>query len=66
MILAQSIKARCWVENEYVVRAAPTGDALTTSEWSTMLLPIEVRLILDVWLYMFSVRFVLADYITSM
>ena len=29
-------KARCQVENEDVVEAAPTGDAPTTSEWSTI------------------------------
>ena len=34
------------VENEDVVGAAPTGDAPTTSEWSTILLPTRVRLIL--------------------
>ena len=37
------------VENEDVVGAAPTGDAPTTSEWSTILLPIMVRLILEIW-----------------
>ena len=36
------------VENEDVVGAAPTGNAPTTSEWSTTLLPTKVRLILDV------------------
>ena len=39
------------VGNEDVVGAAPTGDAPTTSEWSTVLLPIEVRLKLEVWRY---------------
>ena len=29
---AQSIEARCYVENEDVVGAAPSGDAPTTSE----------------------------------
>ena len=29
----QYIEARCSVENEDVVEAAPTGDATTTSEW---------------------------------
>ena len=48
---AQSIEARCSVENEDVVGAAPAGDALTTSEWSTILLPTKVRLILEVWKY---------------
>ena len=28
--------------------AAPTGDASTTSEWSTILLPTKVQLILEV------------------
>ena len=37
------------VENEDVVGAAPTGDAPTTSEWSTILLPANVRLILETW-----------------
>ena len=30
---AQSIKAKCLVENEDVVGAAPAGDAPTTSIW---------------------------------
>ena len=33
---------------EDVVGAAPTGDAPTTSEWSTILLHTKVRLILEV------------------
>ena len=40
------------VENEDVVGVAPTGDALSTYEWSTVLLPTKVRLILEVWRYM--------------
>ena len=40
---------RCLVENEDVVGVAPTGDAPTTSEWSTSLFPTKVWLILDVW-----------------
>ena len=48
VVSTQSIEARCWVQNEDVVGAAPTGDAPTTSEWSTILLPTEVRLILEV------------------
>ena len=44
VVFAQSIEAKCYVENEDVVGAAPTGDALTTSEWSTILSPIELRL----------------------
>ena len=44
---AESLEAKCQVENEDVVGAAPTGDAPTTSEWSTILLPTKVRLILE-------------------
>ena len=29
----------------------PTGDAPTTSEWSTILLPTKVRIILETWRY---------------
>ena len=45
---AESLEARCQVENEDVVGAAPAGDAPTTSEWSTILLPTKVGLILEV------------------
>ena len=41
----------CEVETEDVVGAAPTGDAPTTSELSTILLPTKVRLILEVLRY---------------
>ena len=34
--------------------AAPTGDAPTTSEWSTILLPTKACLILEVWGYINS------------
>ena len=34
----------------------PTGDAPTTSEWSTILLPTEVSLILEVWLHHLALR----------
>ena len=47
LFFAESLEARCQVENEDVVGAAPTGDAPTTSEWSTILLPTKVRLILE-------------------
>ena len=48
----------CSVENEDVVGTAPTGDVPTTSEWSTILLPTEVRLILETLRYMvFSLGF---------
>ena len=49
VVFAQSIEARCYVENEDVVGAAPTGDAPTTSESSTILLPTKVCLILETW-----------------
>ena len=39
------------MKNEDVVGAAPTGDAPTTSKWSTILLPTKVRLILNVLRY---------------
>ena len=41
-------------KNEDVVGAAPTGDAPTTSDWSTIVLPTKVRLILDVFRYLTS------------
>ena len=47
-VFAESLENRCQVENEDVVGAAPTGDAPTTSEWSTILLPTNVRLILEI------------------
>ena len=40
------------VKNEDVVGVAQTGDAPTTSEWSPILLPTKVRLILEVLRYM--------------
>ena len=49
VIFVQSNEARCLVENEDVVGAAPTGDAPITSEWSTIVLPTKVRLILETW-----------------
>ena len=48
-VFAQSIEAWCSVENEDVVGPAPAGDAPTTFEWSTTLLPTKVWLILEVW-----------------
>ena len=39
------------VKNEDVVGAEPTGDAPTTSEWSTILMLTKVRLILETWRY---------------
>ena len=48
LVFAQCIEARYNVANEDVVGAAPTGDASTTSEWSTILLPTRVPLMLEV------------------
>ena len=48
---AQSIEARYWAENEDKVGAAQTGDTPITFEYSTILLPIKVRLTLEVWRY---------------
>ena len=48
VVYVQSVKARCQFENEDVVGAAPTGDAPTTSKWSTILVRTKVRLILEV------------------
>ena len=45
------------VENEDVVGAAPTGNAPTTSEWSTILLPTQTCLILETWRYVISPMF---------
>ena len=52
LVFAQSNEARCSVENEDVVGAAPTGDAPTTSEWLTILLPTNVHLILETLRYL--------------
>ena len=51
VVCAQSTEAKCSVDNSDVVGAAPTGDAPTTSELSTILLPTKVRLILKIWQY---------------
>ena len=56
VVFAQSNEARREVENEDVVEAAPTGDAPTTSEWSTIWLPTKVWLILETWWYFISDR----------
>ena len=55
VVFAHSIEARCEVESEDVVGAAPTGDAPTTSEWSTILLPSKVHLILGILQYSLSI-----------
>ena len=49
---AQSIEARCWVENEDVVGAVPTGGAPSTSECLTIALPNKVCIILHFLRYM--------------
>ena len=48
-VFAQYIEAKCSVENEDVVGAAPAVDAPTTSQWSPISLPTQVRLILETW-----------------
>ena len=52
VVFAQSTKDRCQVGNEDVVGAAPTGDASTTSEWSTISRPTKVILILKTGRYL--------------
>ena len=49
VVFAQYIEAKFSVENEDVVGAAPTDDDPTTSEWSTISLPTQVRLTLETW-----------------
>ena len=52
-VFAQSIEARCWVENENVVGAALTGYAPSTSELSTIILPTTVYLKLEILRYLY-------------
>ena len=47
-VFVQSIEARCYVKNEDVVQAALTGDAPTTSEWSTIVLSTKLGLMLEI------------------
>ena len=49
--LPNPMKSGVPVDNEDVVGATPTGDAPTTSEWSTILLPTKMCLILETWRY---------------
>ena len=49
VVFVQYIEAKYQLEIEDVIGAAPTGNALTTSEWSTIQLPTKVRLILETW-----------------
>ena len=51
VVFARSIEARCFVGNEDIVGAAPTGVTPTIYEWSTVLFPTEVRLISEVLQY---------------
>ena len=51
VVFVQSIEAWCQVDHEDVVGVALVGDAATTSEWSTFLLPNKVCLILEIWRY---------------
>ena len=57
VVFAQSVGARCWVENEDVVGAAPVSTAPAASEWSTIILPTDVRLILEVQRCVFFSQF---------
>ena len=51
VVFALYIVAECQVENEDVVGVALTGDAPTTSEWSTIWLTTKVHLIFETWWY---------------
>ena len=53
VVFALSIETMCSVENEDVVGAAPTGDASTTSERSTILLPTKVTYIRGLTVFIF-------------
>ena len=55
MVFAHAIEAKCQVENEDVVGAAPTDSSPTTSEWSAIVLPTRVQLQLEIWRYVRSV-----------
>ena len=61
--LPHQLKPGVEVDNEDVVWAAPTGDAPTTSEWWTILLPTKVQLILDVWRYITVVQIYVYCYV---
>ena len=55
VVFAQSVEATRYVDHSDVVGAAPTGDAPITSEWSTISLPTKVRLILEIWRYLWFI-----------
>ena len=42
-----------------IMQSNMTSDAPTTSEWSTILLPAKVRLILEVWRYIFPIKLII-------
>ena len=48
VLVDHALEAMRQVENEDVVGAGPTGDAPTTSEWSTTVLPTKVSLKLEI------------------
>ena len=50
VVFVQYIETSCQIGNKDVVGAAPTGGAPTASDWSKILMPTKVRLILEVWL----------------
>ena len=56
VVFAQSTEIMSLVKNEDALGAAPTGDAPITSEWSRILSPTKVRLILEVWWYFRGLR----------
>ena len=56
VVFVQYVEANGQVKNEDVVGAAPTGDAPTTSELSTIYLPTRVHLILETWRVINSLR----------
>ena len=49
LAIVSIIEAMSEVENEDVVESVPTGNAPTTFEWSAILLPTKVHLILEIW-----------------
>ena len=56
-VFVQSVEARYYGDNEDIVEV-PMGDAPTTSEWSTILLPSRVRLMLEVLWYISYIWYV--------
>ena len=54
LVFAKSAEARCLTKNEDVAGSTPTGDTPTTYEWSSILLPTNVRCVLEVWRYILN------------